>query len=213
MSTPSPEPSGLPLRALAMVLLSAAIVFAGLGFLSMSGSDADAAASGSSAPTTAAQGGSGGTARAADAARQTRSAARGTTAEPTGTAAESTTAPESGTTGAAATTTQAAAAGAAGNVSDAEAKRTPVRVYNNSTVEGLAGDTAGTLESEGWSVAHVGNYNDGEVPRSAVYYGDGAGEKAAAQKVGAELGLPVEPRFPGIMSASPGVIVIVTADR
>ncbi|WP_200175488.1 LytR C-terminal domain-containing protein [Tomitella cavernea] len=212
MSTPSPEPSGLPLRALAMVLLSAAIVFAGLGFISMSGSDAAASGSSSSAttsPTAAPQDGSGGASRAADASRHTQSAATGTTADSTG-SAESGTA-ESGS--AAATTTQAAATAAAGNVSDAEAKRTPVRVYNNSTVEGLAGDTAGTLESEGWSVAHVGNYNDGEVPRSAVYYGDGAGEKAAAQKVGAELGLPVEPRFAGIVSASPGVIVIVTADR
>ncbi len=186
-----------------MVLLSAAIVFAGLGFISMSGSDADAAASGSSSPTTTAQGGSGGTARAADASRQTQSAT-GTTA-PTG----------AGDTGSAAATSTRppATTGAAGSVGDAEAKRTPVRVYNNSTVEGLAGDTASTLESDGWSIAHVGNYNDGEVPTSAVYYGDGPGEKAAAQKVGAELGLPVQPRFDGIMTASPGVIVIVTADN
>lgn len=195
MSTPpAPESSGLPLRALSMVLLSAAIVFAGLGFLSLSGSDADAATAAATTTTAApAKGASSATTAAAPAAAATSAAP---------------------TTAAAAQPTTTAAATTA---SDAEAaalqQSTPVRVYNNSTVEGLAGDTAATLRSDGWTVAHVGNYDEGEVPHSAVFYGPGTDEKAAAEEVGAQLGLPVEPRFAGISDATPGVIVILTAGR
>ncbi len=189
-----------------MVLLSAAIVFAGLGFLSLSGSDTDAAAAGTSS-SGAPQDGSGGSARAADAASRTED----------GTAGATTPASASAQPGSSRTTSSAAAptsgSDAAGGASDAQAKQMPVRVYNNSTVEGLAGNTASTLETDGWSIDHVGNYNEGEVPHSAVYYGDARGEKAAAQKVASELGLPAEPRFAGISDASPGVIVILTADR
>ncbi|MCZ4276550.1 LytR C-terminal domain-containing protein [Rhodococcoides yunnanense] len=41
MSSPNPESSGPPLRALAMVLISLAILFAAIGALSLSGSDSD----------------------------------------------------------------------------------------------------------------------------------------------------------------------------
>lgn len=189
-----------------MVLLSAAIVFAGLGFISMSGSDTDASAAGTSS-SGAPQEGSGGsdsTARAADATSRTEDRqARATTPASTQSATSGTSAPATTTPG----------SPDRGQASAAQAKQSPVRVYNNSTVEGLAGDTAATLESDGWNIDHVGNYNEGEVPHSAVYYSDAQGEKAAAQKVAAELGLPAEPRFDGISDASPGVIVILTADR
>src|SRR5699024_10482460 len=115
------------------------------------------------------------------------------------------------------TTTSAAAptttTGSARSGTASAARSAPVRVYNNGTVEGLAHDTAAELATDGWSIEKIANYDSGAVPHSAVYYGDAPGEEAAAEKVGAQLGIPVEPRFDGIVDASPGVIVILTADR
>ncbi len=87
----------------------------------------------------------------------------------------------------------------------------PVRVFNNSTVSGLAAQTANELTSGGWNVSETGNYSYGQIQTTTVYYGSSASEKAAAQAIAAELGVKAEPRFAGIESASPGVIVIVTS--
>lgn len=55
MSSPNPEQTGPPLRALAMVLISLAILFAVIGALSLTGSDSeDAAAEAPAAATTTA---------------------------------------------------------------------------------------------------------------------------------------------------------------
>ncbi len=55
MSSPNPEQTGPPLRALAMVLISLAILFAAIGALSLTGSDSDeAAAEPAAAETTSA---------------------------------------------------------------------------------------------------------------------------------------------------------------
>ncbi|WP_415973121.1 LytR C-terminal domain-containing protein [Rhodococcus sp. 077-4] len=55
MSTPNPEQTGPPLRALAMVLISLAILFAAIGALSLTGSDSDDAAEPAAAETTTTQ--------------------------------------------------------------------------------------------------------------------------------------------------------------
>lgn len=191
MTTPNPESSGPPLRAIAMVLIALAILFAGLGAASLGGSDSSesapvaetTAASTSTATTTASA--------AAQAARTT------TTAAPVVTTTTPTAAP---------TTTSAAVA--SGPVD----KSVPVRVFNNSNVSGLAAGTANELTSSGWNVSETGNYSYGLIQTTTVYYGNSAAEKQAAQAIAAELGVPVEPRFTGIASASPGVIVIVTSE-
>lgn len=54
MSSPNPEQTGPPLRALAMVLISLAILFAAIGALSLTGSDSDEAAAEPAAETTSA---------------------------------------------------------------------------------------------------------------------------------------------------------------
>ncbi|MCJ0891319.1 LytR C-terminal domain-containing protein [Rhodococcus sp. ARC_M12] len=54
MSSPNPEQTGPPLRALAMVLISLAILFAAIGALSLTGSDSDDAAAEPTAETTSA---------------------------------------------------------------------------------------------------------------------------------------------------------------
>lgn len=181
VKNPSPEPTGLPLRAAAMVLIAAAIVFAGLGWLSLGKATSDGQPDTATAAVTSSL-----TTSAAPAA-----AAKAAGAAPSGTAA-------------AATSTSAAGAGAIADV--------PVRVFNNSSVSGLASRIAGKLRAEGWTVASVQNYTAGTIPTTTVYYGSGAGEQQAAQRIAGELGVGAAPRFAGIKDASPGVIVILTGD-
>ncbi|HVL82783.1 MAG TPA: LytR C-terminal domain-containing protein [Pseudonocardia sp.] len=96
--------------------------------------------------------------------------------------------------------------------SSTDAVRAPLRVYNNSTIRGLADEGAADFRAAGWTVTEVGNYSDGIIPTSTVYYRAGTAEKAAAETLGREFGLRVEPRFAGIKDANPGVIVILTKD-
>lgn len=90
------------------------------------------------------------------------------------------------------------------------AARAPVRVYNNSLVTGLADRAAEDFRGGGWSVDEIGNYSTGTIPTSTVYYQPG--EEAAAEALGGQFGLRVQPRFAGLKQASEGLIVIVTKD-
>ncbi|WP_026065928.1 LytR C-terminal domain-containing protein [Actinoalloteichus spitiensis] len=85
-----------------------------------------------------------------------------------------------------------------------------LRVYNNSTVRGLASRAAGDFRDSGWDVSEVGNYSAGVIPSTTIYYRPGTPEEQLAGEIGAAFGIPVEPRFDGIRDAAPGVIVIVT---
>lgn len=177
-----------------MVLIALAILFAGLGAASLGGSDSDEAAPETVATTTSAP-------AAAPAAVRTTTAAPATTS-----AAEATTTTATSSAPSGSATTSASATSARVD------KSIPVRVFNNSTVSGLAGQTASELTSSGWNVSETGNYSYGLIQNTTVYYGDTAAEKQAAQAIAAELGVTAEPRFAGISSASPGVIVIVTSN-
>ena len=101
---------------------------------------------------------------------------------------------------------QAAPAGGKG------VSRGEVRVYNNSTIRGLAARAAQDLSAAGWTVVEVGNYPWGIIPTTTVYYQEGTYQRAGAEAIAAEFGMRVEPRFSGIAQASPGIIVIVTND-
>ena len=101
---------------------------------------------------------------------------------------------------------------AAGEGSADTAARPAVRIYNNSTIRGLAEKAAGRFRTSGWDVSQVQNYAEGVIPTSTVYYREGTPEKAAAEEVGKKFGMRVEPRFEGIQDATPGMIVIVTQD-
>ncbi|MGQ4493255.1 LytR C-terminal domain-containing protein [Corynebacterium diphtheriae] len=61
----------------------------------------------------------------------------------------------------------------------------PVRVLNNSTVQGLAAQVADTLRSRGIDVVEVGNLPDAVVPQTTVFYP--AGHQAQAQKIADQL--------------------------
>ncbi|MFC7959935.1 LytR C-terminal domain-containing protein [Rhodococcoides kroppenstedtii] len=183
MSTrPDDTSSGPPLRALAMVLLSLAVVFAGIGIFSLTGSDSEDTAAAPAADT---------------------SAVPTATAAPTGTSVPSATAPPSATSGSPTTTTTATTSGAS--------SASPIRVLNNSEVSGLAAETATRLESAGFAVGETGNYSSGVIAASTVYYDPAVpGQQAQAERIARTLGFGSEPRFAGIANASPGIVVIVT---
>ncbi|WP_068154874.1 LytR C-terminal domain-containing protein [Rhodococcus phenolicus] len=184
------ESSGPPLRALAMVLISLAILFAGIGLASLGGSDSDGATPPATEPA------------AAPAASTTTSPA--VAARPTAAAA----APATTT---ARTTSTPAATSTSSLVDLAPESATPVRVFNNSEVAGLAAQTASLLEDDGFVISETGNYSDGLIATTSVYYGTGPGERETAQAVAEALGVTAQPRFDGIADSSPGVIVIVTS--
>ncbi|MEC3920399.1 LytR C-terminal domain-containing protein [Nocardia sp. CDC160] len=189
MSTPNSPSGGPPLRALAMVLIALSIVFAGIGAMSLSSSDSSGASSESSS-------------QASSAAPTTTAAQQNSTQVTTPPVAPTTTAalPTTTTTPPAPTTTAAAGID----------KTVPVRVYNNGTIPGLAKKTGDQLSAEGYNVTEVGNYPNGVIPKTTVYYGSSPKEQALAQAIAAELGCSAEPRFPGISDSPTGVIVIVT---
>jgi LytR cell envelope-related transcriptional attenuator len=85
-----------------------------------------------------------------------------------------------------------------------------VRVFNNSTIKGLAARAKDDFTGAGWNVTEVSNYSQGVIPATTAYYRPGTDEEAAAKQLAQEFGFKAEPRFAGIQDATPGVIVIVT---
>ena len=85
-----------------------------------------------------------------------------------------------------------------------------VRVFNNSTIKGLAARAKDDFTGAGWNVTEVSNYSQGIIPAPTAYYRPGTDEEAAAKQLAQEFGFKAEPRFAGIQDATPGVIVIVT---
>lgn len=93
-----------------------------------------------------------------------------------------------------------------------DAKWVAIRVYNNSTIKGLAARAADDFRADGWNITEAGNYPYGIVPHSTAYYTPGTDEETAAKALAAEFDLQAQPRFEGIENSSPGVIVLVTND-
>jgi 8-oxo-dGTP pyrophosphatase MutT (NUDIX family) len=90
--------------------------------------------------------------------------------------------------------------------------RAPIRVYNNSLIQGLAAKAQSDFEAAGWTVTEASNFSNGTVPTSTVYFQPGTSEEAAARELASEFGLRVEPRFQALEDASPGIIVIIQND-
>jgi hypothetical protein len=86
----------------------------------------------------------------------------------------------------------------------------PVRVLNNSRITGLAQNAGKMISAAGFNVVLIGSYSAGIIPATTAYYSPLPGEQQIATELGQQFGMRVEPRFPGIADASPGVIVIVT---
>ncbi|SES07470.1 LytR C-terminal domain-containing protein [Actinokineospora terrae] len=109
-----------------------------------------------------------------------------------------------------AATTRPPATSQPGNTADAPSE--PLRIYNNSTIAGLAARAADDIGSTGWQIAQVGNYSGGKIPTTTVYFEPGTGQEAAARQLASQFDFRVEPRFDGIKDSRPGLILIVTND-
>ncbi|MFG1933197.1 LytR C-terminal domain-containing protein [Mycobacterium sp. NPDC048908] len=147
--------SGLPLRAMVMVLLFLGVVFLLVGFQAMGSDDSDNDQSSSIATTT--------------------STPPATSPSPT-----------------------------------AAAAKADVRVYNISSTEGAAENTANRLREAGWNVTDTGNLSLPEISATTVFFSDAPGEREAADEVGKLLEAPVQPRVPELTEQPPGVVVAVT---
>src|SRR4029450_11843982 len=53
------------------------------------------------------------------------------------------------------------------------AAKVQVRVYNNSTITGLAGRASDEVRANGWAVVDTGNYSQGTIPTTTVYFRPG----------------------------------------
>jgi hypothetical protein len=151
--------SGLPLRAMVMVLLFLGVVFLLVGFQAMGSGDSEGDQSSSIATTTV--------------------------------------------------STPAAAPGSPASATPAPAKA-DVRVYNISSTEGAAENTANRLRQAGWNVTETGNLSLTDVSATTVFFSEAPGEHDAAEAVGKVLQAPVQPRVPELTEQPPGVVVVVT---
>ncbi|GAA2968923.1 LytR C-terminal domain-containing protein [Actinokineospora diospyrosa] len=127
-----------------------------------------------------------------------------TSAQPT------TTQPPAVTSAPPASTAPPAATSKPGGTADAPSE--PLRIYNNSTITGLAARAAEDIGSAGWNIAQTGNYSGGKIPTTTVYFEPGTGQEEAARQLADQFGFRVEARFDGIKDSSPGLILIVTND-
>lgn len=93
-----------------------------------------------------------------------------------------------------------------------KATKSSLRVYNNSTITGLAARAAADFRASGWPVDAVANYPQGVIPTTTVYYRPGTAEQASAESLATSYGMRSEPRFQGLDASTPGLIVIVTND-
>ncbi|MBB5956584.1 hypothetical protein FHS29_003170 [Saccharothrix tamanrassetensis] len=204
MTNPEPAGSAHPARAAGYALIGVAVIALVIGVTSLfiGGDDPDTGAQQSSAPPSSQQPtNSSDTPSSGSTSSGSTSAAAPTTTSP---AAPDTPAPTT-------------VPGAAGSTTAAPPPVTvpakpPVRVYNNSTVVGLAAKASDDIRRAGWEVADTGNYSQGQIPTTTVYFRPGTDEEASAQQLAQALKAEVKPRFDGIESAHAGIIVIVTND-
>jgi len=108
-----------------------------------------------------------------------------------------------------ATSTVSTPSSATSSATPAPAKA-DVRVYNISSTEGAAENTANKLREAGWNVTETGNLTLPEVSATTVFFGEAPGEHEAADEVGKLLQAPVQARLPELAEQPPGVVVAVT---
>ena len=203
----------LPLRGVAMILISVALLLAMWGIYSMTGGKSAKVHNAASTDSAAASAVS--IQPAAPAGPVTR--APGVPAPSSGAAAPASAPAPAGAvaSGAAApgapsgaTAGTAGAAGASTSAGDKSA--VTVHVLNNSTIQGLAAKAKEQLTRQGYRVGQVGNYSRSVVPQNTVYYTDNEQQaRELAEKVGGvaqqrPADLPAE-------TAGPGSLVVVLA--
>lgn len=202
MSSPDSPSTSHPARAAGFALIGVALVALVIGVFTLfsGGGDGDQAATGpSSQPPTS------GTASESPSATPPASTEQPPASTPAPTTTTDTPPPA---------TSAPAQSGAATPPPDGQptVAKPPVRVYNNSTISGLAAQAADDVERSGWDVADTGNYSQGQIPTTTVYYRPGTDEEESAKALATVMQARVEARFDGIQGAHEGIIVIVTND-
>ena len=107
-------------------------------------------------------------------------------------------------------TTTVSATGSATSVPTPAPAKADVRVYNISSIEGVAESAANRLRDAGWNVTETGDLSLPEISGTTVFFSDAPGEHEAADEVGKLLEAPVQPRVPELTEQPPGVVVAVT---
>ena len=201
----------LPLRGVAMILISVALLLAMWGIYSMTGGKSDKVHNAASTDSAAASAVSvqpaapAGPVTSAPGVPAPSSGAPAPASAPAGAAASGAGAPGAPS---GATAGTAGAAGASTSAGDKSA--VTVHVLNNSTIQGLAAKAKEQLTRQGYRVGQVGNYSRSVVPQNTVYYTDNEQQaRELAEKVGGvaqqrPADLPAE-------TAGPGSLVVVLA--
>lgn len=205
----------LPLRGVAMILISVALLLAMWGIYSMTGgksakvhnaASTDSAAASVAPAQPAAPAGPVTSAPGVPAPSSGAPAPASAPAPaPAGAVASGAVAPGAPS---GATAGTAGAAGASTSAGDKSA--VTVHVLNNSTIQGLAAKAKEQLTRQGYRVGQVGNYSRSVVPQNTVYYTDNEQQaRELAEKVGGvaqqrPADLPAE-------TAGPGSLVVVLA--
>lgn len=204
----------LPLRGVAMILISVALLLAMWGIYSMTGGKSakvhNAASTDSAAASVApAQPAApAGPVTSAPGVPAPSSGAPAPASAPAGAVASGAAAP--GASGGAGTAGAGAAGAAGASTSAGDKSAVTVHVLNNSTIQGLAAKAKEQLTSQGYRVGQVGNYSRSVVPQNTVYYTDNEQQaRELAEKVGGvaqqrPADLPAE-------TAGPGSLVVVLA--
>lgn len=202
---PDVQKRELPLRAVAMILISVAILLGMWGIYSLVG--------GKNANVN----------NAADSAGVTSTAGSAMPAAPTapgsavaGAAAGSTApgAPAPMPAGSENAAVPGTAAGSAANTAGATnaggKTAVTVHVLNNSTIQGLAGRAKDQLASQGYRIGQVGNYSNSVVPQNTVYYTDN--EQQARELADTIGGVALQrPNDLPQETSGPGSLVVVLA--
>ncbi|RSN47606.1 glycoprotein [Amycolatopsis sp. WAC 04197] len=198
--------SGLsrPMKAAGLALVGVAVIAAVIGGITLTsgGGDSDTATPPGTTPTSS------------DGAPQPSSPAPGSPSASTPPASSSAVPPSSAPASSAPPASQPGQTGQPGRPGgdqQASHKWVTVRVYNNSTIQGLAEQAAKDFRASGWNVSEVKGY-PGRLPETVAYYRPGTDEEAAAKALALEFGFRAEPRFKEIENIGPGVIVILTKD-
>ena len=199
----------LPLRGVAMILISVALLLAMWGIYSMTGGKSAKVHNAASTDSAAASAVSVQPAAPVGPATSAPGVPAPSSEAPAPAPASGAAAP--GAPGGAGTAGTAGAAGAAGaSTSAGDKSAVTVHVLNNSTIQGLAAKAKEQLTRQGYRVGQVGNYSRSVVPQNTVYYTDNEQQaRELAEKVGGvaqqrPADLPAE-------TAGPGSLVVVLA--
>ena len=199
----------LPLRGVAMILISVALLLAMWGIYSMTGGKSAKVHNAASTDSAAASAVSVQPAAPVGPATSAPGVPAPSSGAPAPAPASGAAAP--GAPGGAGTAGTAGAAGAAGaSTSAGDKSAVTVHVLNNSTIQGLAAKAKEQLSRQGYRVGQVGNYSRSVVPQNTVYYTDNEQQaRELAEKVGGvaqqrPADLPAE-------TAGPGSLVVVLA--